>query len=82
MTLYADYPHNILISKEAIESVKKVSSEILNRNGTLDNDAFVIALPKYQDTPCIFLGQSQAQILFSRRLKDGAFTHSALSCQP
>ena len=65
------HPHSNLRAESGVKSVKKIVSENCDRNGNLDTDKFSLAIMQYRNTPCRFLDQSPAQILFSRNLKDG-----------
>ena len=61
-----------------MKSVKKIVSENCSPSGELNTDTFSLALLNYRNTPCRHLGQSPAQILFCRNLKD-ALPQSKLS---
>ena len=64
-------PHSNLRAESAVKSVKKIVSENCSVNGDLDTDGFTLALLQYCNTPCRYLEQSPAQILFARNLRDG-----------
>ena len=63
-------PHSNLKAESAVRSVKKIVSENMGVNGSLEVDRFSLALLNYRNTPCRFLNQSPAQILYARALKD------------
>ena len=58
-------------AETGVKSVKEIVSENCNVSGGLDTDSFSLALLQYRNTPCRYLNQSPAQILFARNLKDG-----------
>ena len=64
-------PHSNLRSECAVKSVKKIVFENMDRTGGLNNDKFSFAILAYRNTPCRYLGQSPATILFARQLRGG-----------
>ena len=64
-------PHSNLRAETGVKSVKKIVEENCSNLGDLNTDSFSLALLNYRNTPCRYLCQSPAQILFARRLKDG-----------
>ena len=72
----AYHPHSNLRAEVGVKVVKKLVTNNLGRGGTLHSDDFSLALMNYRNTPLRGLNKSPAQLLFSRKLKDG------LPCTP
>ena len=72
----AYHPHSNLQAEVGVKSVKKIVSENVGANGSLDTNQFSLALVQYINMPLRDLDQSPAEILFCRQLKDG------LPCDP
>ena len=66
----AYHPHSNLRAELGVKVTKRLMREILSIEGELDTDKFGRAILAYRNTPCKDLGQSPAQILYGRSLRD------------
>ena len=66
----AYHPHSNLRAKLGVKVIKRLLRENIGTNGDLDTDRFGRAILAYRNTPCKDLGQSPAQILYGRSLRD------------
>ena len=69
-TTSAYTPHSNLLAESGVKTVKRLITDNLGRNGSLDNDGLAKAMLAHRNTPIRGLAQSPAQILFARRLRD------------
>ena len=64
------YPHSNCRAELAVKTIKRLITNNVGRNGTLDNDLFRRAMLQYKNTPDPDTKLSPAQIVFGRTLRD------------
>ena len=64
-------PHSNLLAETTVKNMKRLLRENMTTKG-LDNDKFVKAMLTYRNTPVRGLNVSPAEILFNKKLRDGA----------
>ena len=68
-------PHANLRAETAVKTVKRIITDNVGTDGSLDNDSFASSLLNYRNTPDRDTGHSPSQVLFARQLRDALPTH-------
>ena len=65
-----DYPQSNGRAELGVKSAKRIISDNLSPDGSINNDKVMIAILQYRNTPLRDINLSPAQILFHRQLRD------------
>ena len=64
------FPHSNQRAETAVKAAKRMIQDNTGFNGSLDTDAFLVALLQHRNTPSAGLKMSPSEVIFGRKIRD------------